>query len=299
MSQTILLIGSTGQLGRQLQQTLKYCGNIITPPRSQLDLTQPETIRLVIRQTQPQTIINAAAYTAVELAESEIDLATTINAIAPGILAQEAQKIGASLIHISTDYVFDGYQSYPYQETNSPNPLNSYGKTKLAGERAIQNYCENYLILRSAWLYGIHGSNFVKTMLELGAKREEIRVVADQIGSPTWTFDLAEAIGRLLQYTCNYGIYHYTNSGVASWYDFAVAIFEQAQQLGFPLKVQRVIPITTFEYPTFAQRPAYSVLSCAKIAATVKMIPPHWQKSLGKMLTAYAQNYESADPLWR
>lgn len=295
MSPTTLLIGSGGQLGKELHQ-LQLNRNIIAVNRQQLDLTQPAAIRDIINKIQPQIIINTAAYTAVDRAESESELANAVNAIAPGIIAQAAQKLGALFIHLSTDYVFDGRQSHPYTENDATNPINVYGTSKLAGEHAIQNNCDNYLILRTAWVYSSHGNNFVKTMLKLGAQQQEIRVVADQIGSPTWTHDLADAIAQLQQFH-HCGIYHYTNSGVASWYDFAVAIFEHARQLDFPLKVQRVIPITTAEYPTPAQRPAYSVLACAKITATLKTIPPHWQQQLKQCLTAVY--YESADSLRR
>lgn len=286
----ILLIGSNGQLGQELQQTLKAYDGLITADRAQIDLTQPDTIRRVISETQPQLIINAAAYTAVDKAESEPELATAVNAIASQLLAQTAHPLGAFLIHVSTDYVFDGRQSYPYRETDPTNPLSVYGQTKLAGEQAIQEFCPNHLILRTAWVYGTHGkSNFVKTMLRLGAEREEIRVVADQIGSPTWAKDIAQTITQLIPQLSPEisGIYHYTNSGVASWYDFAIAIFEEAQLLGFPLKIQRVIPITTPEYPTPAHRPAYSVLSCAKISAVLGTHPPHWRQELRQMLAEF------------
>jgi len=287
MSKSILLIGSNGQIGQELQQILPSYGNIISVARPTVDLTQPDTLRNVIRLKQPQIIINAAAYTAVEKAESEPELASAINAIAPLIIAQESQKLGACLIHLSTDYVFDGNGYKPYQETDATNPLSVYGKTKLAGEEAIRETCAHHLILRTAWVYGNFGkSNFVKTMLRLGAERQEIRVVADQIGSPTWAKDIATVIAQMIsQLTPEInGIYHYTNSGVASWYDFAVAIFEEAQELGFPLKVERIIPITTAEYPTSARRPAYSVLACEKISAVVGTYSPHWRQRLRQML---------------
>ena len=287
MSKLILLIGSNGQLGKELQQILPYYGDIISVERPTVDLAQPDTLRNVIRSKQPQIIINAAAYTAVDKAESEPELATAINAIAPLIIAQESQKLGAFLIHISTDYVFDGNWYRPYQETDATNPLSIYGKTKLAGEEAIQETCVHHLILRTAWVYGTYGkSNFVKTMLRLGAERQEIRVVADQIGSPTWAQDIATVIAQLIpQLTPEVsGRCHYTNSGIASWYDFAVAIFEEAQQLGFPLKVERIVPITTAEYPTPARRPAYSVLACEKISAILETHPPHWRQRLRQML---------------
>ena len=288
MSPSILLIGNNGQLGKELQQILPDYGNIISVARPTVDFAQPYTLRNVIRSKQPQIIINAAAYTAVDKAESEAELASAINATAPLIIAQESQKLGAFLIHISTDYVFDGNGCRPYQETYTTNPLSVYGKTKLAGEEAIRETCAHHLILRTAWVYGIFGkSNFVKTMLRLGAERQELRVVADQIGSPTWAQDIATVIAEIIpQLTPKIsGTYHYTNSGVASWYDFAVAIFEEAQQLGFPLKVERIVPITTAEYPTPARRPAYSVLACEKISAILGTYPPHWRQRLRQMLT--------------
>ncbi|MCC5620840.1 dTDP-4-dehydrorhamnose reductase [Nostoc sp. CHAB 5715] len=287
MTKLILLIGSNGQVGKELQQILPSYGNLISVERPTVDLAQPDTLRNILRLKQPQIIINAAAYTAVDKAESEPELASAINAIAPLIIAQESQKLGAFLIHISTDYVFDGNRYRPYQETDATNPLSIYGKTKLAGEEAIRETCAHHLILRTAWVYGTFGkSNFVKTMLRLGAERQEIRVVADQIGSPTWAQDIATVIAQIIpQLTPEIrGSYHYTNSGIASWYDFAVAIFEEAQQLGFPLKVERIVPITTAEYPTPARRPAYSVLACGKISAISKTHPPHWRQRLRQML---------------
>ncbi|MHC5598858.1 MAG: dTDP-4-dehydrorhamnose reductase [Nostoc sp.] len=288
MSKSILLIGSNGQVGQELQQILPSYGDIISVARPTVDLAQPDTLRNLIRSKQPQIIINAAAYTAVDKAESEPELATAINATAPLIIAQESQKLGAFLIHISTDYVFDGNGCSPYQETHRTNPLSVYGKTKLAGEEAIRETCPHHLILRTAWVYGTFGkSNFVKTMLRLGAERQKLRVVADQIGSPTWAQDIATVIAQMIpQLTPKIsGTYHYTNSGVASWYDFAVAIFEEAQQLGFPLKVERIVPITTAEYPTPARRPTYSVLACEKISAILGTYPPYWRQRLRQMLT--------------
>ncbi len=283
----ILIAGINGQLGQELPSTLAGAGNIIGLGRDTLDLAQPDTIRRVMREVKPDLVVNAGAHTAVDKAESEPELATAINATGPGILAEEAHKLGATLIHISTDYVFDGIISSPYLETDPTNPLGVYGKSKLAGEEAIRAVGGHSVILRTAWVYGAFGkSNFVKTMLRLGAERQEIRVVTDLVGSPTWTGDLAGAIGQLISRMSPEisGTYHYTNSGVASWYDFAVAIFEEAGALGFPLKVERVIPISTAEYPTPARRPAYSVLSCAKITAVLGTYPPHWRSGLRKML---------------
>lgn len=280
----ILVTGINGQLGQELQLSLAPAAEVIGVGREKVDFSQPESLRQIIAEAKPDAVINSAAYTAVDKAESEFDLAMAVNGQAPGIIAEECQKLGIPLIHISTDYVFDGTKGYPYQDTDPTNPLSAYGSSKLEGELAVRKNCENHVILRTAWVYGVGGKgNFVKTMLRLGSDKEEIRVVADQIGSPTWTGDLAGAIASLLDQTPP-GTYHYTNSGVASWYDFAVAIFEEASQLGWNLKVQRVVPITTPEYPTPAKRPAYSVLSCAKIAAVLGTHPPHWRQALRQML---------------
>jgi len=283
----ILLAGGSGQLAQELQPILLSSGEVIAVDRTRLDLSRPESIRQAMAEIQPDLVVNAGAYTAVDKAESEPELANAVNGIAPGILAEECEKLGASLIHFSTDYVFDGSHGSAYLETDSTNPLGSYGKSKLAGEEAIRKAGNRHIIIRTAWVYGNGGKgNFVKTMLRLGKEREEIRVVADQIGSPTWTGDLAEAISQIIPLLGpeTFGTYHYTNSGVCSWYDFAIAIFEEAAKLGLPLKVQRVIPITTSEYPTPAKRPAFSVLSTVKISALLGTHPPHWRQGLRQML---------------
>ncbi|MEG4198085.1 dTDP-4-dehydrorhamnose reductase [Microcoleus sp. Pol12A5] len=283
----ILLAGGSGQLAQELQPILLSSGEVIAVDRTRLDLSQPESICQAMAEIQPDLVVNAGAYTAVDKAESEPELANAVNGIAPGILAEECEKLGASLIHFSTDYVFDGSHGSAYLETDSTNPLGTYGQSKLAGEEAIRKAGNRNIIIRTAWVYGNGGKgNFVKTMLRLGKEREEIRVVTDQIGSPTWTGDLAEAISQIIPLlgSESFGTYQYTNSGVCSWYDFAIAIFEEAAQLGLPLKVQRVIPITTAEYPTPAKRPAFSVLSTVKISALLGTYPPHWRQGLRKML---------------
>ncbi len=295
----ILLTGITGQLGKELQQILAPLGKVNGFSHQTLDLTQPDKICQVIRELKPDLIVNPAAYTAVDKAETETELANSINGTAPTIMAEEAQRLGATLMHVSTDYVFNGQKNTPYLEEDTPNPVNSYGNSKLLGEEGIKKSCDRYLILRTAWVYGSYGKgNFVKTMLRLGAEREELRVVVDQVGTPSWTGDIAQAMLGLLtklakEQTENSpptGIYHFTNSGAISWYDFAVAIFEEATQLGFPLKVQRVVPITTAEYPTPAKRPTYSVLSGKKISAVLGSHPPHWRSGLRQMLKQlYAQ----------
>ncbi|MEA5511113.1 dTDP-4-dehydrorhamnose reductase [Crocosphaera sp. UHCC 0190] len=288
---TILLIGSDGQVGRELQDTLTSLGRVISVNRQTMNLIDPNQIRQVIIEAKPDIIINAAAYTAVDRAESESDLALAINGTAPTIMAEEAQKIGAFLLHISTDYVFDGTKNTPYLEDDLTHPLSVYGQTKLIGETGIQKASDRYIILRTAWVYGTYGKgNFVKTMLRLGQEREELRIVADQVGSPTWARDIAEAIAQLLltvNLTETSEIYHFTNSGVTSWYDFAVAIFEEAENLGFPIQVKQVIPITTADYPTPAKRPAYSVLSGQKITSILGNYPPYWRNSLKQMLNKF------------
>jgi dTDP-4-dehydrorhamnose reductase len=284
----ILLIGNQGQLGTELSQILaQNQEQVLEVDRTQLDLANEAQIRQIIRDNRPNIIINCAAYTAVDKAESEPELANLVNAIAPQIIAEEAAKLNSFLIHVSTDYVFNGTKNKAYLETDETAPLGVYGKTKLAGEIAIKHNCDRHIIIRTAWVYGVFGKgNFVKTMLRLGQEREELRVVCDQIGSPTWTYDLAQAIVQIIPKLSPEitGIYHYTNSGLCSWYDFAVTIFTEAEKLGFPLKIKQVIPIITEEYPTPATRPAFSVLSTRKISNLLGEHPPHWQKSLVEML---------------
>jgi dTDP-4-dehydrorhamnose reductase len=302
----ILLIGSGGQVGQELQKTLPAIGTVTCISRKELDLTQLEQLREFIQESKPDVVVNAAAYTAVDKAESEPELANLINGDAPTAMAEVVQAIDSVLIHISTDYVFDGQKNTPYTELDIPNPIGAYGRSKLLGEQGIQQVHARfpdfrYAILRTAWVYGALGKgNFVKTMLRLGAERDEVKVVADQVGTPTWAGDIATAITTLSTHflpaasDSSSGIYHFTNSGITSWYDFAVAIFEEAKAIGFPIQLQRVVPITTPEYPTPTQRPAYSALDWQKIAAFLPSYPPHWRQSLRQMLTElHQQTYES------
>jgi dTDP-4-dehydrorhamnose reductase len=291
MTHKIALVGADGQVGQELQHTLRSLGEVIPFNRQSLDLSQPEQIPERLLPLAPTVIVNAAAYTAVDKAESEPELAHTINAIAPTQLAKVAQSLNAQLIHLSTDYVFDGSKGSPYQTNDPTCPMSVYGSSKLAGEQAIQAHCDRHWILRTAWVYGVHGKgNFVKTMLRLGADRPELKVVADQIGTPTWAKSIAEAIADLIgtlapgSETAPAGLYHFTNSGVASWYDFAIAIFEEAQALGIPLQIEQVLPITTADYPTPAQRPHYSVLSPQNILPFLSQPPLHWRAALRQML---------------
>ena len=286
----ILLIGSNGQVGSELQQSLPRLGDLTALNRQDLDLSDSVLLSKMIEEINPEVIVNAAAYTAVDKAETETELAFTINAIAPKIMAESAAKLGAKLLHISTDYVFDGQKNTPYTEADPTNPLGCYGQSKLAGESYICQSCDRHIILRTAWVYGVYGKgNFVKTMLRLGKERETISVVCDQIGSPTWARDIAGSILLLLQSEAT-GIYHFTNSGLASWYDFAVAIFEEARKLDFPLMVEQVLPIPTSAYPTAAQRPAYSVLANHKITDVAQRISPYWRHSLREMLKQLFQH---------
>ena len=285
----ILLTGITGQVGAELQPILSSRGEVIAVNREQFDLSNPEQIRQQIAEIEPNVIVNAGAYTAVDKAESEPELAIAINASAPKEIAIAANNIGATVVHISTDYVFNGKNHSPYLETDTTDPLGVYGNSKLQGEIGVIENCDRHIVLRTAWVYGSRGhGNFVKTMLRLGESREELKVVADQIGSPTWSYDIAQAIANLLGKSLKdegvYGTYNFSSAGVASWYDLAVATFDEAKLLGFPLEIKQVFPITTAEYPTPAQRPAYSVLSKGKYTKATGIYPPHWRQSLRKML---------------
>ncbi|MDB9515422.1 dTDP-4-dehydrorhamnose reductase [Roseofilum reptotaenium CS-1145] len=288
----ILVTGAQGQLGQELVTLLKPLGEVRGIDRNELDLTEFDQVESFWQDLQPDIVVHGAAYTAVDKAEEDADLAMQVNGEVPGKLARLAAASGTQLIHISTDYVFDGGKNQPYWETDRTNPLSSYGRSKLRGEQVVQESGATFAILRTAWVYG-NGmtGNFVKTMLRLGKEREELRVVYDQVGSPTWTVDLAGAIAQLIPKLNSEtaGIYHYTNAGVTSWYDFAIAIFEEAQQLGIPLKIKQVLPITTDQYPTPAKRPAYSVLSGQKLSDLLGTPAPHWRQSLRKMLAEYAQ----------
>lgn len=287
----ILLLGCQGQVGQELQLTLARLGSLTAWSRNNIDLMETDKIVSTVAEQQPDVIVNAAAYTAVDKAESEPKLAHQINATAPKKLAQAAEICGAKIVHISTDYVFDGQQNRPYLPDAEPHPLGVYGQSKHAGEVAVQSITRRYAILRTAWVYGAKGNgNFVKTMLRLGAERDHLRVVYDQVGTPTWSYDIAEAITALIPKLNErtYGIYHYTNSGAVSWYDFAIAIFEEARAMGCSLQLSHVQPITSDQYPTPTDRPAYSVLGCEKLAQIFdKTAAPHWRSSLRKMLKEY------------
>lgn len=296
----ILLTGATGQVGFELRRTLAPLGPVIALSSRQLNLVDADAIRRTVRDIDPQLIVNAAAYTAVDKAETEVDLAMTVNSIAPGVLAEEAQRLGAGLVHYSTDYVFDGAKPDAYLETDTPNPTSAYGASKLAGERAIQSVGAPHLIFRTSWVYGARGRNFLLTILRLARERDNLRVVADQIGAPTWSRMIAEATALAITQWCpvsNHqsplnelsGIYHLTNAGETSWHGFAQAILREYRALpadmppllATPLEVDA---ITTEQYPLPAKRPANSVLNNAKLRRVFRLQMPEWQDALPLVL---------------
>ncbi len=324
MNMRILLTGKNGQVGSELVRLLSRVGEVTAVGHGELDLARPEAIRRFITQSRPDLIINAAAYTAVDQAENEESLARAINGDAPAVIAEEAKKIGAFLIHYGTDYVFDGTKRSPYSEDDSTNPLSVYGRTKLAGEEAIRASGVPHLILRTAWVYATSGKNFLLTILRLASSREELRIVNDQFGAPTWARSIAEATARLISAPASYlaertGTYHLTAAGVTTWYEFTVAILDAvangshhpqpsgastmrvqtenrvaapyaawllAATGGRPFIAKRVVPIPTQDYPTPARRPAYSVLSNARFASTFGFSLPDWQDQLSHAISS-------------
>ncbi len=282
----VVITGAEGQLGWELQQLAFGDGvRLKALSHQRLDVTDRAQIYNAITELQADIVINAAAYTAVDGAETERDLAYSVNAGGAANLASVAQEVGARFIHVSTDFVFDGKQSTPYTPQDVPNPINVYGASKLEGENKVLDVTKGRaLIFRTAWVYSSHGHNFVKTILRLLREREEIRVVADQIGTPTWANGLAKVIQRALTHTQLRGIYHWSDAGVASWYDFAVAIQEEALYLGLLDASMRIIPIPTAEYPLPAERPAYSVMDKTATWSALTIDPVHWRESLRAML---------------
>ena len=282
----ILLTGVNGQVGNALQQVFaQHNIPMIALDRARLDLTDAEAIRSVVREYQPNLIINPAAYTAVDRAESEAEQAYAMNAEAPQVLAEEAVKIGARLIHFSTDYVYAGDKQGIYLESDETAPLSVYGKSKLAGEEAIRGSGVQHLIFRTSWVYGAYGKNFMHTILRLAAERYVLRIVADQFGAPTSSNSIADAVFAVLKvWTSQSGTYHLVNMGETTWYGFAQAIVEDYAKLGLmpPLKtaVQNIQAITTQEYPTPAARPENSRLSCEKLKQDFGLTLPHWREAL-------------------
>jgi dTDP-4-dehydrorhamnose reductase len=280
----ILVTGGSGQLGHEVLKLLRNTPHEVhAPSLTELDLLYPARIGTVIERYRPDRVINCAAYTAVDHAEREREAAFTINRDAAGALAAALAVTGGRLLHVSTDYVFDGRQSRPYTEDDVPAPLGVYGQSKRAGELAVLEAMPQALVLRSAWLYGVHGHNFVKTMLRMAGEGRPLRVVNDQTGTPTWAADIARVILRLLDSPAS-GILHYTNAGRVTWHGFATAILEEAQALGFELATRSVEPIPTAAWPTPARRPAWSVLDTGRIERLLALAIPHWRDSLVQML---------------
>ncbi|MCU1788931.1 dTDP-4-dehydrorhamnose reductase [Pectobacterium polaris] len=279
----ILLTGANGQLGRCFQERLPEEWEILATDAAELDITDLAHIEKVVSTFQPDAIVNAAAYTAVDKAESEPELAEKINTAGPENLAIVASKQGIRLVHVSTDYVFDGNATEPYNEDSATNPLSVYGKTKLAGEQAVAKASSEAIIVRTAWVFSEYGNNFMKTMLRLAKERDTLSIVNDQRGCPTYAGDLAQAIIALLQQNATAGIYHYSGDQEVSWYEFAQAIFSVAVQNSVLNKIPTLTPITTLQYPTPAHRPAYSTLSCQK-TQQFKIELSNWQVVLNKII---------------
>ncbi len=277
---SILLLGEHGQVSRELQRCLP---DLVVRSSAQLDLSDPAQIRQQVLTLRPRLIINAAAYTAVDQAESEPERAFAINAEAPGVLAELAAELDAPLIHYSTDYVFDGSLARPYRETDTPNPLNVYGRSKLAGEQAIARVGGAHLILRTSWVYADHGRNFLLTLQRLLQTREQVSVVSDQIGAPTWAGSIAKATADLIQrwqagQPGSWGVHHLTAQGETSWFGFAEAIGATLREAGLPCA--HLLPISSAEYPTAAARPLNSRLDCRQLQADWRIQLPHWREGL-------------------
>ena len=293
--QKILLTGVNGQVGHALKTKLAEY-ELVALSREQLDLTKTHDIRRIVREIKPTLIINPAAYTAVDKAEAEPELAFAINATAAQILAEEAARLSAGLIHFSTDYVFDGTKTTPYIETDEVNPVSVYGKSKLAGEEAIRQVGLPHLILRTSWVYGAYGKNFLKTILRLAAERDNLRIVGDQFGAPTSSESIAEAVVKLVSVwqaaqENQTGTYHFTNTGEISWHDFSCEIINQYNELikekDWPVlkaSMEHIAAITTADYPTPAARPANSCLNNAKLKQVFNVQMPTWQQGLQQVM---------------
>jgi dTDP-4-dehydrorhamnose reductase len=296
----ILLTGANGQVGWELSNRGRQRGlEILALDRSALNIKDPSSVEKEVSQPGVFLVVNAAAYTAVDQAELEPELAFSVNRDGPAYLASACAKAGIPLIHISTDFVFDGEKRGPYHETDQVSPLNVYGKSKAAGEIAVRERLQEHIILRTAWVYGVHGNNFVKTMLRLGREREVVHVVDDQYGCPTYAADLAETILKIAAQFLDdgqvqWGTYHYCGKGVTSWYGFAEAIFSVAAEYA-ALRVRQVEPISTAQYPTAARRPANSVLDCSLVERSFGIVPKPWDESLARMLEQVLSGEQAED----
>ena len=304
----ILLFGRNGQIGWELNRSLLPLGEIAALGREDADLSNPESLREIVQTIKPDVIINAAAYTAVDKAEEEEELASVVNGVAPGILAQEAKKINALLVHYSTDYVFDGTKGRPYVETDQPNPINAYGRTKLAGEQAIQSSGCEYLIIRTAWVYSARGSNFLLSVLRLAGDRQELNIVNDQTGTPTWARNIADITENIVlavksqhsngEFTS--GVYNIASSGETTWFNFAKDIVDMVSTLNLDidLAVNKINPISSDDYQTAAVRPGYSVLSTEKIETTFGFSPIQWKDSLQCCMGSIRQSEKDGEVLF-
>lgn len=301
----ILLTGQTGQLGQLLAPALAKHATLISVTRKQMDLEDLNQIREIIRATKPDLIINPAAYTAVVKAETDIARATRINAEAPEVIAQEAQRLGAGMIHYSTDYVFDGAQRQPYTEEDMPNPLNVYGQSKYAGELAVAQHCEAHWILRTSWVYSVAGANFLKTVIRLAQANETFTIADDQFGAPTWAHTLSDItisalLGKKNKFDLDHirntaGRYHVTASGETSWHLYARFIVDQLLQLGVPLTIKdssAVMPVSTTLQPGMPKRPASSRLDGHKFATAFGLAMPQWQTDVAQCLQQIVSQYD-------
>jgi dTDP-4-dehydrorhamnose reductase len=280
----VLVLGSAGQVGRELFASAPDDAVLVGLDRAEIDIADAAQVALAFAEYRPDVVINVAAYTAVDKAESEPDIARRINADAPGIIATQAAKAGAAFVHISTDFVFDGSASTPYPCDATPNPLSIYGATKADGEAAVRTAMPGALIVRTAWVYAAGMGNFVETMLRLFAGGGTVRVISDQVGTPTHAASLARTIWALLAAEAT-GTYHATDAGIASWYDFAVAIHDEALAIGILPAPATIVPVMTSDYPTPAQRPAYGVLDKTATWALLGKPAAHWRHELSSMLS--------------
>jgi len=285
MTGTVLITGAAGQLGYELQQCVPDGVHVVALARDAMDVTDAGSVERAVSAAEPQVIINAAAYTAVDRAESDGAGATAVNVAGARHLAEAARRHGARVLHVSTDFVFGTGTGRPWRPDDGTDPLSVYGRTKRDGESALLDVLgDRALVVRTAWLYSVHGANFVKTMLRLMRERDEVRVVSDQVGTPTWAKTLAGVLWAAVAEPRVGGILHWTDSGAASWYDFAVAIEEEGASSGLLHRRTRVTPIRAVEYPTPAQRPSYAVLDTTETTRLLAVTPQHWRISLRRML---------------
>ena len=307
----ILITGKNGQIGWELQRTLATLGEVVAVGVNEMDLANPDSIRRVLRGLEPDVIVNAAAYTAVDKAESEPKLAMAINGVAPGIIAEEAKRLNAGVVHYSTDYVFDGTKQTPYTENDAPNPINVYGKTKLAGEQAVAAVDAPHLILRTSWVYGARGKNFLKTILRLAKERDELKIVNDQFGAPTWCRMIAEATGQIIAQLYSpiarhppllvevSGVYNLTCAGGTTWHGFAKAALEylvlRAQRSeGLHRSLPNLVPIPSEEYPSPAKRPRNSRLDNASVLDRFGIALPSWDAALSVCMDQFEWTLSSS-----